>query len=751
MLLSRSVGTPVTAHRTAPGKCRQRGCLLRLHIASPDKVASTPAAAPVTSWQQLPTDLRNATAVLEAPNPAAPGGVTRVFVLGVSHVSQVSCDQIKQLVRAVRPEVVMVELCKDRIGLLVDPVNPDRRLETWHCRKVSLDGVPADDPLWPQEGQLLELIASRIGAAVSTQEIELDCARLLATGLFGKARPAAMTAGRGEAPLFGAVKPDTGDDEQQQAEAAADAGVGVVGYSGDVALQLVPPLGSLKFLVEPRKLPLVSSIEIRLDSSMKDAGVEPAQLQGIASGLLDNAAAEAKAKAAAAAAASPAGDGKTEGDKDKEGEEKEAEKDEAADADSSLKLYLQLRAQLAAAFPAPGQVVVAFGGVESGRVEVLVRARRAADPAYVSGLEASAEGGEGLGIDSFKPQRTSVQLSPGMLLPAEAAERLAAARAARQAERVLPPPAGWERRTQFRLWSQDEVSTADAQLPANPVADTFARLMTGLYSRLQAAAGDAAGITSGAAWRAALEAACEVGSQQVLLGDRPSDVTQRRLAVGISAASGGRLAASLGLLLAGVVSAATHALPDVEAAAAALTGAAAAGDAGIVLGSAAAALALAWPVLAPFAEVWQFSRLSGEEVEAAVAIKEPLQERLDQRFFVWGEDALLKWPGAVTPLIEERDAFMARVVAAAAQGSNPNVPAYVADQDNGQLIWRYMVPEGATASSAPSGAGDGPYVPLAGPAAVVSVVGSAHVRGMVQMWQDSLAAAGQLDDLLKAE
>jgi hypothetical protein len=47
----------------------------------------------------------------------------------------------------------------------------------------------------------------------------------------------------------------------------------------------------------------------------------------------------------------------------------------------------------------------------------------------------------------------------------------------------------------------------------------------------------------------------------------------------------------------------------------------------------------------------------------------------------WGEGALLKWPGAVAALIEERDAYMARVVAAAAaQGSNPNVPAYVADQ-----------------------------------------------------------------------
>jgi hypothetical protein len=278
------------------------------------------------------------------------------------------------------------------------------------------------------------------------QEIELDCARLLATGLFGKARPAAMTAGRGEAPQFGAVKPDTGVEDESQPDAAAAAGVTTTDYTGDVALQLVPPLGSLKFIVEPRKLPLVSSVEVRLDSSLKDAGVDTVQLQGIASSLLEAAAAEAKAKAAAAA---PAADEKKEEGKD---DQEEKEKEKEADTDSSLKLYLQLRAQLAAAYPQPEQIVVAFSGVETGRVEVLVRARRAADPAYVSGLEGTAEGGEGLGIDSFKPQRTSVQLSPGMLLPAEAAERLAAARAARQAERVLPPPAGWERRWGCVSW-----------------------------------------------------------------------------------------------------------------------------------------------------------------------------------------------------------------------------------------------------------------------------------------------------------
>jgi len=154
------------------------------------------------------------------------------------------------------------------------------------------------------------------------------------------------------------------------------------------------------------------------------------ELQQVVNDLLETAAVESKAKAD--------GDDK----KEEEGQEK-AKQD---DTDNSLTLYLKLRSQLAAQFPDPVQVVVDFSGIESGRVEALVRARRAADPAFVSGLESSAVDGEGLGIDSFKPQRSSVQLSPGMLLPAEAAERLAAVRAARQAERVLGPPQDWSQR-----------------------------------------------------------------------------------------------------------------------------------------------------------------------------------------------------------------------------------------------------------------------------------------------------------------
>lgn len=46
------------------------------------------------------------------------------------------------------------------------------------------------------------------------------------------------------------------------------------------------------------------------------------------------------------------------------------------------------------------------------------------------------------------------------------------------------------RRSNFRLWDQSEVSDdISSQLPSSPVADTFAQLMTGLYAKLQSAAG----------------------------------------------------------------------------------------------------------------------------------------------------------------------------------------------------------------------------------------------------------------------
>lgn len=270
------------------------------------------------------------------------------------------------------------------------------------------------------------------------QDIEADVALLLATGLFGKARPLAENAGRGEAPRFGSVRrpeedEQEGEDDSSTAAADADAPVGAEGRGcGDVGLQLVPPLGSIKYVLEPRILPLASQLTVRLDSSMRDAGVQLEDLQSLADALL----AEQRRPTVVTEA---------EGAEGSSSEAAAASDDAPACADGSLALYLRARAALADAFPNPGGVVVSFSGVESGRAEALVRARLPSDAPFVSGLEGSAAGGEGIGIEPFRPQRSSVQLSPGMMLPAEAAQRLAAARAARQAGRVLPPPEGWSR------------------------------------------------------------------------------------------------------------------------------------------------------------------------------------------------------------------------------------------------------------------------------------------------------------------
>jgi hypothetical protein len=254
-------------------------------------------------------------------------------------------------------------------------------------------------------------------------------------------------------------------------------------------------------------------------------------------------------------------------------------------------------------------------------------------------------------------------------------------------------------------WQQQQVvEPAKDPLPSSPVVDVLGRLLTGPYSGLQSKAGEAAGVDTGAAWRAALDAATAVGAQQVVLGewpgvaglwvqglgeelqqllkqqgrcchehpykttaitlhvflgwpvvhsgkswvcckqelfqwplisylyplthcagDRPAEVTERRLASTLLAPTLGRLAAAAGLVAAGAAAAVNHAaaqlLPDVAAASGV------GGDVAAVSVGVAAALAALWPVLGPYLEVWRFSNMSGEEVEAAVAIKEPVQVR----------------------------------------------------------------------------------------------------------------------------
>lgn len=60
--------------------------------------------------------------------------------------------------------------------------------------------------------------------------------------------------------------------------------------------------------------------------------------------------------------------------------------------------------------------------------------------------------------------------------------------------------------------------------------------------------------------------------------------------------------------------------------------------------------------------------MNRDDIEDAVKVKVPVSENLDQLLKLFGEDALLDWPGALVPVVDERDQYMARNLHAAASG-----------------------------------------------------------------------------------
>ncbi len=62
--------------------------------------------------------------------------------------------------------------------------------------------------------------------------------------------------------------------------------------------------------------------------------------------------------------------------------------------------------------------------------------------------------------------------------------------------------------------------------------------------------------------------------------------------------------------------------------------------------------------------------MTPEQIEDAVAVKRSIASGdLQQPLKLFGEDALLDWPGALGPIIRDRDTYMAKALAAAAQGA----------------------------------------------------------------------------------
>ena len=65
----------------------------------------------------------------------------------------------------------------------------------------------------------------------------------------------------------------------------------------------------------------------------------------------------------------------------------------------------------------------------------------------------------------------------------------------------------------------------------------------------------------------------------------------------------------------------------------------------------------------------------------------------------------------------------------------PSAPAYVLDSAGGRQAWRYMQPKMPANGDPLVGYGDGCYADMSEPPkAVVAIVGTAHVGGIVREW-----------------
>lgn len=458
------------------------------------------------------------------------------------------------------------------------------------------------------------------------------------------------------------------------------------------ALSPAAPLGSIDYAVEERTLPALTEFKIEMDPSL---GAFMADVAGI--------------EATALSSDGPA-------------------------------LHALLRARAALLEAAEGRCTVAFTGTETGRVTATVTPRSGGSPGSTTGLEGSAVGGQGFGIEPFRRQaRQQVRSSTGGFnIMLDGNSQLSTASGA-VASSTTPSPTPTADGVVVQPWSQDAATQRTAP-PQRGIADAFAAILTQRYAVFQGAAGRTVGISPGAAWRIALEAAAAAGSSQIYLGDRPASVTGRRLAQGI-------WSSSAPFLLGAVPAAIAAAIVTSEGL----------GAGGSPLAPLFAALlplvAGVWPVASPLVEVWRFSRLSASDIEDVVRLKEPLQRpdgsSAPQMVF-WGEDALLKWPGAMEPVIHERDEFMARAMAAAVTGAPEGLtPAFVRSQAGvtgsgaAQQTFRYAMPQGADPVVCPIGDGDGTFVPK--PAKkLVAVVGTAHVAGIMEAWRRAQAPGADL-------
>lgn len=595
-------------------------------------------------WSPL---LKNSTAILHD----ATDGKT-AYILGVSHVSKESCALIEELIEKVTPDAVVLELCHERTGLLIDEKAASTGQNAWFSDAVDVVGL--DETLHTYKGELLKRLRTYGGHPVSTQGIQSDADVLIATGLFESVTPiTAPPAESGWDPMFVFL---------------------------NNAKRLIPgvKLGAIQFKVVPRRLPHID-------------GIAEVVVEEIPNHLDRNGICDVIEKSMVHARASQM---------------------------NTLDSLIEVKKQVHRYSGGTCDIMYQFDGENDGSMKVMARIvlSKGSMFEYVTSFEETVrQDGTGIGI-----QRRGN------------APRFMGSQAATQSSLMLETITPWDINEKHNI-------AEDSRKTNQGVLESLATMVTMTYGKYQADAGRQVGILPGEAWRVAFEAAAKSKTPYIFLGDRRASITAERLLKAM-------IASSLPLYLAGAVASAASWLtpplllnlqPSIP----------------VTLMTACISIgAASWPLLSPILEIKAFSELSAKEIENAVRVNEPLQSTTTTGpFYLWGEDALIRWPGAEEPVILERDEYMAKAVHGILNNITSNLtPTYVATSEEpyGATIYSYAMPKHASSIVCPPGKGQGQCDPCAGnPSTVVAIVGTAHVRGMIQHFKKGFTTANSLEKL----
>lgn len=94
--------------------------------------------------RDLPEELSKGVVYLECESTAE-GGTCSVYLVGTAHVSQESCREVQAVIRHLKPQVVFLELCSNRVAILT-PQNlqvptMNEMIDMWKKKKMNIFGI----------------------------------------------------------------------------------------------------------------------------------------------------------------------------------------------------------------------------------------------------------------------------------------------------------------------------------------------------------------------------------------------------------------------------------------------------------------------------------------------------------------------------------------------------------------------------------------------------------------------------------